>query len=123
MQPPAGDLPGRRGVGPCRLIAERGRVQASIQHIPGAGPAAGYFACQRHRRTAGSGQPTARQAVLAQPGRHALQHRVVGIDPAAAGNPHQLTGQLHYGVVVLAGGSQRVDDGSFHLCHAALSPG
>ena len=84
-------MPPRRRTGPCP-----GRHPAHT----GGRPAAGHLARQRHCRTAGPGQPAARQAVPAQPGRHALQHRVVGIDPAAAGNPHQLTGQQAQALLV-----------------------
>ena len=110
MQPPVSDLCRGRGIGPCRLVAERGGVQAGIQHEPGSGPATGHLARQRHGCPARSSYPAAGEAVPVQPGRHTLQDRSVRVDPAATGNPHQPAGQLHYGAVIFAGNPQRVDD-------------
>jgi len=102
---PSGDLSRGRGIGPCRLIAERGGVQAGVQHEPGSGRAAGHLACQRHGCPAGP-------AIQRQAMRTSTPAQSRGVDPAAARDPHQPTGQLHYGVVIFAGSPQRVGDRS-----------
>ena len=63
-------------MGPGRLVTERGGVQARIQHHSRAGPGPGHLARQRHGLSAGSGELAAVQAALAQPRRHARQHRL-----------------------------------------------
>ena len=70
-----------------RARTERSSVRAGVQHITGTGLVAGYLAHHRRYRPAGRGQQPRSQAVPAQPGGHALQHRSVGIDPRPARNP------------------------------------
>src|ERR1017187_4042918 len=92
--------PGGPGSG---VSSRRAISSAALAMADGPGSVPGDFAGQRDHHPSRPGQPAARQAVLGQPGRHAVQHRIVRADAAAAWDTHQVLDELDHRVVVLAG--------------------
>lgn len=73
-------------VGPGVFVAEGRGVQAGVKHPAGAGPRPGDFAGQADGGAGGVAEHPGAQVALYQPGAEPLDHRVVGVDAAPAGD-------------------------------------
>ncbi|UJW31033.1 hypothetical protein L3Q67_38545 [Saccharothrix sp. AJ9571] len=91
-----------------RLIAEHGSIEAGVEHPARARVRALDLAGEAHDGACPVSQCHRGQVVRAQPGRHRLQDRFVGVDAAAAGDADQGAGEVDNRLVVFLRGGQHV---------------